>query len=85
MISRPPSCCSGRSSDFFVRESDLEAARRRARRNKQFWFLVFDGNGLGYQDIKVMDMAEYYECIAAKEIFVAFLKDQQKGGSGSGG
>jgi serine phosphatase RsbU (regulator of sigma subunit) len=45
--------------------------------------MLFDGDGLAYSDLKGMDMAEYYECIAAKEMFVAFLKEKQtrsKGG-----
>lgn len=39
--------------------------------------MLFDGDGLAYSDLKGMDMAEYYECIAAKEMFVAFLKEKQ--------
>lgn len=40
--------------------------------------MLFDGDGLTYRDLKSMDMAEYYECIAAKKMFVQQLKEQQK-------
>ena len=39
--------------------------------------MLFDGDGLTYTDLKSMDMAEYYECIAAKK-FVQQLKEQQQ-------
>ena len=44
--------------------------------------MLFDGDGLTYQDLKGMDMAEYYECVAAKEMFVAHIKEQQDKGKG---
>ena len=40
--------------------------------------MLFDGDGLTYRDLKSMDMAEYYECIAAKKMFVQQLKEQQQ-------
>jgi hypothetical protein len=47
--------------------------------------MVFDGNALSYTDLKNMDMAEWAECIAAKEMFVAHVKAKQdelaKGGA----
>lgn len=44
--------------------------------------MLFDGDGLTYQDLKGMDMAEYYECVAAKEMFVAYIREQQDKGRG---
>lgn len=52
-------------------------AQRRAQQNKQFWFLLFDGDGLTYEALSTMDLAEYYECVAAKELFVKHLKELQ--------
>lgn len=46
--------------------------------------MLFDGDGLTYKDLKGMDMAEYYECIAAKEMFVAHIREQQET-NGKGG
>ena len=40
--------------------------------------MLFDGDGLTYRDLKSMDMAEYYECIAAKKMFVQQLKEQRQ-------
>ena len=40
--------------------------------------MLFDGDGLTYRDLKARDMAEYYECIAAKKMFVQQLKEQQQ-------
>lgn len=40
--------------------------------------MLFDGDGLTYRDLKSMHMAEYYECIAAKKMFVQQLKEQQQ-------
>lgn len=73
-----PELLTARSNAFFDRERSPEAAQRRATRNKQFWFMLFDGDGLTYRDLKSMDMAEYYECIAAKKMFVQQLKEQQQ-------
>lgn len=39
--------------------------------------MVFDGNALSYTDMKAMDMAEWAECLAAKELFVAHVKAKQ--------
>ena len=40
--------------------------------------MLFDGDGLTYRDLKSMDMAEYYECIAAKRCLSSQLKEQQQ-------
>ena len=44
--------------------------------------MVFDGDALSYQDMLHMDMAEWAECVAAKEMYVEHLKKltKQKGG-----
>lgn len=48
--------------------------QQRARRNKAFWFLLFDSGSITYTELSHMDMAEYYECLAAKEMYVDMLK-----------
>lgn len=39
--------------------------------------MLFDGDGLTYEALSGMDMAKYYECVAAKEMFVKQLKELQ--------
>lgn len=36
--------------------------------------MLFDGDGLTYEDLKKMDLAEYQECITAKSMFVQHLE-----------
>lgn len=47
--------------------------------------MLFDGDGLTYEDLKNMDFAEYTECVTAKTMFVQRLealrdKNNKKGG-----
>ena len=41
--------------------------------------MLFDGDGLTYSDLKAMDLAEYAECIAAKEMFIQHLEASRDG------
>jgi hypothetical protein len=63
-------------SDFLDRESKRAqtAAQERASSNKAFWYLIFDGGGLSYSELRDMDAATFYECLAAKSLYVAELK-----------
>ena len=47
---------------------------RRAKRNKQFWYMVFDGAGISYSELSAMNAADYYECLAAKQLWVEDIK-----------
>ena len=47
----------------------LEAAHRRAVRNKAFWMMVYGGNGLSYQELREMDMADYREAVEARILY----------------
>lgn len=40
--------------------------------------MLFDGDGLTYEALSAMDMAKYYECVAAKEMFVHHLEELRK-------
>jgi len=40
--------------------------------------MAFDGDAISYEDLKNMDMAEYCECVAAKELFIKALEEQRK-------
>lgn len=66
-----------RSNDFFARESSREQATLRAQRNKAFWFLIFDSGGLTFADLSAMDAADYYECLVAKELYVAAIQEKK--------
>ena len=40
--------------------------------------MVYSGNGLGYQDIKEMDIRDFYEAVEAKNQYINNRKSQQK-------
>jgi hypothetical protein len=63
---------------FFERESDICEAQRRAQTNKDFWNMVYSGTGLGYRDLKEMDIREFYEAIEAKAQYIKDRKSQQE-------
>ena len=60
-------------------EQDTVEATRRARRNRNFWMLVFTGSGLTYTDIKGMDLGEYTEAIEARILFNTEWSKQRGG------
>lgn len=69
---------------FLEKENDSEKARRRARINQNFWFLLYSGAGLSYSDLMQMDLAEYAEAVEAKLLYNEAVKQQRDGGGGGG-
>ncbi|OUO68656.1 hypothetical protein B5F55_00055 [Anaerotruncus colihominis] len=65
-------------SSFFGNEYSTEQAIRRARRNREFWTMVFCCNGLTYTELQNMDMAEYREAVEARILFNTEWKPQKK-------
>lgn len=47
---------------------------RRAKRNRAFWYLIFDGAGISYSELSAMGAEDYCECLAAKELWVEEIK-----------
>ena len=68
-MSKPRRNLSPPSRSFFESEYSLEAAHRRAVRNKAFWMMVYGGNGLSYQELREMDMADYREAVEARILY----------------
>lgn len=66
-----------RWSPFFAKENDPSAARGRAERNKEFWFLLYGGAGLNYADLCHMDLAEYAEAVEARALYIEEIKQLQ--------
>ena len=54
------------SRPFLESEASIATAQRRARRHREFWCMVFAGNGLTYAELKNMDFAEYREAVEAR-------------------
>jgi len=38
--------------------------------------LIFDSGGLTFADLSAMDAADYYECLAAKELYIAAIQEK---------
>lgn len=58
------------SSSFCESERSKAAAYRRARANRDFWCMVWSGNGVTYTELQQMDLAKFAECIAAKDLWI---------------
>ena len=41
--------------------------------------MVFECGGPSYSELKAMDMAEYAECVAARELYLEKLEEHQQG------
>lgn len=63
---------------FFARENDKAAAYRKAKKNENFWILVFSGQGLSYSELKQMDLADYAEAVEAKRIYDEKVETERK-------
>jgi hypothetical protein len=48
-----------------------------AQKRKDFWILIFSGQGLSYTELRHMDADAYYEAV---EAFSLFHGDWKKGG-----
>ena len=59
-----------RSKPFLEAEQSIAAARRRAKAKKEFWCMVWSGNGLTYTEMMQMDLAEYREAVEAKILYI---------------
>ena len=60
----------------------MELALKRAKRNKEFWLMVFTGPGLSYSDLRGMDLGEFREAVEAKILFNTEWKPAKGGGQG---
>lgn len=40
--------------------------------------MVFECGGPSYSDLKAMDMAEYAECVAARELYLQRLDEERQ-------
>ncbi len=40
--------------------------------------MVFECGGPSYSELKAMDMAEYTECVAARELYLKKLEEHRK-------
>ena len=60
----------------------MELARNRAKRNKEFWLMVYTGQGLSYADLRGMDLGEFREAVGAKILFNTEWKPAKAGGQG---
>lgn len=67
-----------RLNPFFARENDRAAAYQKAKKNENFWILVFSGQGLSYSELKQMDFADYAEAVEAKKIYDERVEAERK-------
>lgn len=48
---------------------DRRTANQRARKHKEFWTMVYTGQGISYTELKTMIIEEYTEAVEAKVLF----------------
>ncbi len=63
---------------FLEAEQSVPEARRRARAKKEFWCMVWSGNGVTYTEMMRMDLAEYREAVEAKVLYIDVWRPQAK-------
>ena len=56
----------------------MALAVTRARRNVEFWEMVYSGGGISYTELKNMDLAEFNEAREAKIQFIERRKNRYK-------
>ncbi len=54
----------------------MALAVTRARRNVEFWEMVYSGGGISYTELKNMDLAEFNEAREAKIQFIERRKNR---------
>jgi hypothetical protein len=54
---------------FLNDEGNPESARRRARRNKTFWCMIFTGAGISHAELETMDFFHYSEAVEARLLY----------------
>ena len=54
----------------------MALAVTRARRNVEFWEMVYSGGGISYTELKSMDLAEFNEAREAKIQFIERRKNR---------
>ncbi len=63
---------------FLETEASVPAAIRRAKANKEFWCMVWSGNGVTYTEMMQMDLAEYREAVQAKILYIEVWRPEAK-------